>query len=167
MEKYILLVCDFTLAKKYLKIQNKKVSYQIEKSKWNDIKDKLTVVGDWAKDRLTNEQITENLGVEKTTFYKMLSEYSELSELLKKGKEIIDYEVENALLKNALDENVTAQIYQLNIRKPKQWKNKRENTKIIRKEYQKLKKYQLKLKKKRKKILNKTNKGVKEYEKNI
>ena len=44
------------------------------------------------------------------------------------GKEIVDYQVENALLKNALDGNVTAQIYWLNNRRPKQWKNKRENT---------------------------------------
>lgn len=123
------------------------------KSKWEQVKDKLVLVEGWARDGLTNEQIAGNLNIGKTTFYKMLKEHSELSELLKKGKEDIDYQVENALLKRALGyeytetikeikENgnkiikkttkqvapdVTAQIYWLNNRKPKQWRNKIEN----------------------------------------
>lgn len=97
------------------------------KSKWEDVKDKLILVEGWARDGLTNEQIADNLNIGKTTFYKLLKEHPELSELLKKGKENIDYQVENALLKSALSGNVTAQIYWLNNRKPKQWKNKREN----------------------------------------
>ena len=72
------------------------------KSKWEDVKDKLTLIEGWARDGLTNEQIAKNLGIGKTTFYKMIKEHSELSEHLKKGKEVIDYEVENALLKRAL-----------------------------------------------------------------
>lgn len=98
------------------------------KSKWEEVKDKLLLVEGWARDGLTDEQIANNLGISKTTFYKFKDEHSELSELLKKGKEVIDYQVENALLRNALDGNVTAQIYWLNNRKPNQWKNKRENT---------------------------------------
>ena len=97
------------------------------KSKWEEVKEKLTLVKGWARDGLTDEQIANNLGISKTTFYKFKDEHSELSELLKKGKEVVDYQVENALLKNALEGNVTAQIYWLNNRKPKQWKNKREN----------------------------------------
>ena len=97
------------------------------KSKWEEVKEKLVLVEGWARDGLTDEQIANNLGISKTTFYKFKDEHSELSELLKKGKEVIDYQVENALLKNALDGNVTAQIYWLNNRKPKQWKNKRES----------------------------------------
>lgn len=72
------------------------------KSKWEEIKGKLILVEGWARDGLTNEQIAENLGIGKTTFYKMVKEHPELSEHLKKGKEIVDYEVENALLKKAL-----------------------------------------------------------------
>lgn len=98
------------------------------KSKWEQVKDKLILVKGWARDGLTDEQIANNLGIGKTTFYRMCKEHLELLEHLKKGKEIVDYEVENALLKNALNGNVTAQIYWLNNRKPKQWKNKRENT---------------------------------------
>lgn len=98
------------------------------KSKWNDIKDKLTLVEGWARDGLTDIQIAENLGISKDTFYEYKKKYSDFSDSLKKGKEVIDYQVENALLKNALEGNVTAQIYWLNNRKPKQWKNKREST---------------------------------------
>lgn len=97
------------------------------KSKWEDIKDKLTLVEGWARDGLTNEQIAHNLGISTALLYKYQKEHIEFLESLKKGKEVIDYQVENALLKKALDGNVTAQIYWLNNRKPKQWKNKREN----------------------------------------
>ena len=98
------------------------------KSKWEYIKDKLTLVEGWARDGLTNEQIAHNLGISTALLYKYQKEHIEFLETLKKGKEVIDYQVENALLKNALEGNVTAQIYWLNNRKPKQWKNKRENT---------------------------------------
>lgn len=98
------------------------------KSKWEDIKDKLTLVEGWARDGQTNEQIAYNLGISIALLYKYQKEHIEFLETLKKGKELIDYQVENALLKNALAGNVTAQIYWLNNRKPKQWKNKRENT---------------------------------------
>lgn len=95
------------------------------KSKWELIKDKLILVEGWARDGLTDEQIAKNLGISKDTFYQYKKRYSDFSDSLKRGKEIVDYEVENALLKNALNGNITAQIYWLNNRKPKRWKNKR------------------------------------------
>lgn len=95
------------------------------KSKWNKVKDKLVLVEGWARDGLTDEQIANNLGIATSTFYEYKKNYVEFSETLKKGKEIVDYEVENALLKSALSGNVTAQIYWLNNRKPRQWRNKR------------------------------------------
>lgn len=98
------------------------------KSKWEYVKEKLILVEGWARDGLADIQIAENLGISKDTFYNYKKKHSDFSDSLKKGKEIIDYQVENALLKNALDGNVTAQIYWLNNRKPKQWKNKRKNT---------------------------------------
>lgn len=98
------------------------------KSKWEEVKDKLLLVEGWARDGLTNEQIAERLGINPDTLYSYKKQYPEFSESLKKGKEIVDYQVENALLRNALEGNITAQIYWLNNRKPNQWKNKRENT---------------------------------------
>lgn len=99
---------------------------EVAKSKWEQVKDKLILVEGWARDGLTNEQIAEKLKINPDTLYKYQKQYPEFSESLKKGKEVVDYEVENALLKNALDGNVTAQIYWLNNRKPKQWRNKQE-----------------------------------------
>lgn len=94
-------------------------------SKWDNVKDKLILVEGWARDGLTEEQISHNLGIAYSTFREYKNKYSALSAAIKKGKEVVDYEVENALLKSALSGNVTAQIYWLNNRKPKQWKNKR------------------------------------------
>ena len=71
-------------------------------SKWNDIKQKLDIIECWARDGLTDEQISNNLGISTTTFYDYKNKYPEFLESLKKGKEIVDYEVENALLKRAL-----------------------------------------------------------------
>lgn len=95
------------------------------KSKWEQVKDKLILVEGWARDGLTDEQIANNLGISKDTFYQYKKKYPDFSDSLKKGKEYIDFEVENALLRNALDGNITAQIYWLNNRKPKKWKNRR------------------------------------------
>ncbi len=96
----------------------------MSKPKWEQVEEKLSLVEGWARDGLTNIQIAQNLGIGKTTFYKMINEHPELSELLKKGKEIVDYEVENALLQNALNGNVTAQIFWLKNRKPNKWRDK-------------------------------------------
>ncbi|MCI2779162.1 transposase [Clostridium perfringens] len=73
------------------------------KSKYESIVEpKLVVIEGWARNGLTIEQIAKNLGISKVTFYKYISENTELSERLKKGKEVVDIEVENALLKRAL-----------------------------------------------------------------
>lgn len=72
------------------------------KSKWEDVKEKLILVEGWARDGLTDEQIAKNLGIGKTAFYKYKNEHTEFANTLKRGKEVIDYEVENALLKRAL-----------------------------------------------------------------
>lgn len=99
------------------------------KSKWEQVKDKLILVEGWARDGLTNEQIAEKLGINPDTLYKYMKQYPEISETLKKGKEVVDYEVENALLKNALEGNITAQIFWLKNRKPDKWKDKIETNK--------------------------------------
>ncbi len=125
------------------------------KSKWNDIKEKLTLIEGWAREGLTDEQIANNLDISTSTFYEYKNKYSEFSESLKKGKEIIDFEVENALLKNALDGNVTAQIYWLNNRKPKQWKSKRENTESNKKEISKVEQILVKIREEAEKDVNK------------
>ena len=56
----------------------------------------------WARDGLIDEQIAENIGINPATLYDWKKKYPEISEALKKGKEVVDIEVENALLKRAL-----------------------------------------------------------------
>lgn len=83
----------------------------------------LTLLSGWARDGLTDEQIAYNMGVSRSTLNEWKKKYPDISDTLKKGKEIVDYEVENALLRNALSGNVTAQIYWLNNRRRKAWSN--------------------------------------------
>lgn len=71
-------------------------------SKWEQVKEKLSLIECWARDGLTDEQISNNLNISTTTFYEYKNKYPEFSDTLKKGKEVVDYEVENALLKRAL-----------------------------------------------------------------
>jgi DNA-binding XRE family transcriptional regulator len=71
------------------------------KSKWDDVKEKLILIEAWARDGLTDEQIAHNLGISKDTFYTYKKEHTDFSDSLKRGKEVVDVEVENALYKKA------------------------------------------------------------------
>lgn len=55
----------------------------------------------WARDGLTDEQIAKNIGISVGTLYDWKIKYPDFSETLKKGKDVVDREVENALLKRA------------------------------------------------------------------
>lgn len=56
----------------------------------------------WARDGLINEQIANEIGIHPSTLYDWQKKYSEIAEALKRGKDVIDRQVENALLKRAL-----------------------------------------------------------------
>ena len=56
----------------------------------------------WARDGLVDEQIAENMGIHPSTLYEWKKKYPEINEALKKGKEVVDIQVENALLKRAM-----------------------------------------------------------------
>jgi len=89
--------------------------------------DKLILLEGWARDGLTKEQIAHNIGIGRTTLFEWEQKEPNIANTLKKGREVVDFEVENALLKNALDGNVTAQIFWLKNRKKEQWREKVEN----------------------------------------
>lgn len=88
--------------------------------------DKLILLEGWARDGLTNEQIANNIGINAKTLYEWKKKESKIGNILKKAREVVDYEVENALLKSALEGNVTAQIFWLKNRKKEQWREKQE-----------------------------------------
>lgn len=75
----------------------------IAKNKYEtDVKPRLIEIEAWKRDGLTNEQIMKNLGIGRDSFYRYKDKYSEFSDALKKGKEVADIEVENALFKRAI-----------------------------------------------------------------
>lgn len=104
----------------------------------------------WARDGLTDEQIAHNMGITRKTLYEWKDKYSDICNALKKGKEVVDLMVENALLKRALGYDweeqrveispngkkkgiqttrhvpgdVTAQIIWLKNRRPDKWRDK-------------------------------------------
>ena len=61
----------------------------------------LILIEGWARDGLTDEQIAHNMGISRSTLSKWKTEYKSISDTLKKGKEVVDYIVENALFKSA------------------------------------------------------------------
>ena len=113
-------------------------------------KDKLILLKGWARDGLTDEQIAKNIGINRTTLYDWKKKEVNIADALKRGKEVIDFEVENALLKKALGYTITlnkqkvtkdgdvvditeevhvppdttAQIFWLKNRKKEQWREK-------------------------------------------
>ena len=113
----------------------------------------LTLIEGWARTGLTDEQIAHNIGIHPATLYTWMKEYSEINEAIKKGKEVADFEVENAMYKSALGyeyeevktyieevdgvkkrrkevttkylpPNTTAQIFWLKNRKSAEWRDK-------------------------------------------
>ena len=124
--------------------------------KWIE-EDKLLLLKGWARDGLTDKQIAEDkIGIAETTFCAWKNRHPEIVKALKKGKEVVDREVEGALYKRAIGyeyeetiteiveqqdgstrkhikkikkialPDVTAQIYWLKNRKPVEWRDKRE-----------------------------------------
>ena len=87
-------------------------------------KDNLILLEGWARSGLTDEQIAHNMGIACSTYYEWKKKSPEMSEALKKNKDMVDFEVENALLKNAMNGNVTAQIFWLKNRKKNEWREK-------------------------------------------
>lgn len=118
-------------------------------------KEKLTLIEGWARKGLTDEQISKNMGIAYSTLRDWKKKFPALQAALKKGKEVVDYEVESALYKRAIGYEVeeekiyiqeidgrttkrkevikkhipgdtTAQIFWLKNRKPNDWRDRKE-----------------------------------------
>lgn len=99
---------------------------KVAKGKYEDwlTENGLTLLEGWARDGLTDEQIAFNCGISPSTLYRWKDDHREICEALKKGKEVVDYAVENALLQKALSGDTTAQIFWLKNRRPDKWRDK-------------------------------------------
>ena len=123
---------------------------------WNE-PDGLLRLEAWARDGLTDEQIAKNIGIRRETVIQWKKLYPNISNAIKRGKEVIDIEVENSLFKRAMGyeyeeiktvieqdiegnkktkvekikkhvlPDVTAQIFWLKNRKPIKWRDRLSN----------------------------------------
>ena len=106
----------------------------------------------WARDGLTDEQIAQNMVIGYSTLQTWKMKYQDIRDTLKRGKEVVDLQVENTLLKRALGyeyeevsekyesgtltekkvtkkqvvPDTTAQIFWLKNRRPDKWKDKQD-----------------------------------------
>lgn len=111
--------------------------------------DGLLLLEAWARDGLTDEEISAKCGCSRSTLSEWKKRFPDIADALKKGKEVVDIQVENALLKRALGysyeetmteqsedgvkkrvtkkfipPDVTAQIYWLKNRRPDLWRDR-------------------------------------------
>lgn len=64
--------------------------------------DGLIKIEAWSRNGLTQEQIAKNMGVALSTLNDWKKKFPDISNALKRGKEVVDFEVENSLLKRAM-----------------------------------------------------------------
>lgn len=111
--------------------------------------DGLLLLEGWAREGLTDEQLAKNMGISARTLYTWKNNHLQIMQALKKGKDVADFEVENALFKRAIGyrytevtteydgetvktketikevvPDTTAQIFWLKNRKPNKWRDK-------------------------------------------
>lgn len=85
---------------------NKKAKPRLSKRalEWTE-PDKLTMITGWAKEGLSDDQIAKNMGVARSTLFEWRKNSQLISDALKKGKEVTDYEVENSMHRSAMGYN--------------------------------------------------------------
>ena len=93
---------------------------------------KLNLLRGWARDGLTDEQIAARIGITRNTLgnwkkYPVETDDGTtypIAQALRDGKEVVDYFVESALLRNAMSGDTTAQIFWLKNRQPDKWRDR-------------------------------------------
>lgn len=114
----------------------------------------LILLKSWAMDGLTDEQIAENIGINRKTLYEWKNKYDLICNALKRGKVVFDSEAEQALHKAGvgyfveevetyitetngvqtkrikknkkwIPPNVTALIFWLKNREPEKWRDRK------------------------------------------
>lgn len=86
--------------------------------------DNLKKLENWAKQGLSDFDIAKNMGIDRSTLYEWRKKSPTISNTLKQAKDVADQAVENALYKNAMSGNITAQIFWLKNRKISEWRDR-------------------------------------------
>ena len=68
---------------------------------WLDDEDNLLLLESWARDGYTVQDIAMRVGVHVSTFRGWMADYPEIKKAVNTGRELVDYKVENALLKGS------------------------------------------------------------------
>lgn len=82
-------------------VSGKKTKNECIATEWLE-EDNLMLLECWARDGYTFQDIANRIGISISTLRGWRVQYPDIDNALKKGREIIDYKVENALLKSAL-----------------------------------------------------------------
>lgn len=73
----------------------------VEPEDWLD-EDRLELLSGWARDGYTYAEVAQRIGISVPQLTKWRKNFPEIANALKRGREIVDYKVESALLKAAL-----------------------------------------------------------------
>lgn len=82
--------------------------------------DNLVLLEGWKRNGLTDQQIADNIGINRRTLDKWKSRYGRIGRALKIGHEAANFAVEGRLFKKAVQGNTTAMIFYLK----NNWRNK-------------------------------------------
>ena len=84
----------------------------------------------WKRNGLTDEQIANNIGIRRETLWDWQKKYPNIANALKRGKEDVNFAVENALLRKAMSGNTTAMIFFLK----NNWRDKYNDSQLSKEE---------------------------------
>lgn len=73
----------------------------------------IELVEGWARDGLSDEQIAKNIGVTRSTLYAWKNTHSDFLNAFKKGKQVVNVELENALFKKAIGAKTSTTTYRV------------------------------------------------------
>lgn len=73
----------------------------------------MELVEGWARDGLSDDQIARNIGITRSTLYAWKKTHSDFLNALKKGKQVVNVELENALFKKAIGAKTTTTTYRV------------------------------------------------------
>ena len=73
----------------------------------------IELVEGWARDGLSDEQIAGNIGITRSTLYAWKNTHSDFLNAFKKGRQVVNVELENALFNKAIGAKTTTTTYRV------------------------------------------------------